>query len=582
LERPPPSVVVTPCADGSLLVESGYKLESPSWLIVDLIEEQAELHPERVYLAERGPDRAWRQLTYADLERQTAAVASWLIAEGVEPGERVMILSENSIAHAVMMFGAFRAGAVAAPVSPAYSLADDLALLHHVAGIAEPTVVFAEDSRRFARALGALQRKIVTVDGGAGTSFARLLQTPRSPGLADRRRRLTAEHPAKILFTSGSTGQPKGVVNTHGNIVAAMQMARQIGEKPDPSRVSRLLDWLPWHHVFGGNVHLHGVLRNAGSLWIDDGRPIPGRVEATIANLREVAPSSFSSVPAAFAILADALEEDDALRKNFFSNLRFMSYGGALLPQDLCDRFQRLAVQERGARIPFSTGWGMTETSGLGISCYWHIERTGMMGLPLPGATLKLLPLEEGRYELRVKGPHVMPGYYQRPDLDEAAFDAEGFFRTGDAVTWADPSEPHAGLRFGGRLAEQFKLLSGTWVQAGLVRLALLNALQPLAREVVIAGADRPFATALVWLDPAGQGREAELAGLLAAYNRSAHGSSREVRRIVVLDDVLSIPLGELTDKRSVNQRRVIERRPHVVEALYAEPPGPGVIVAKG
>jgi feruloyl-CoA synthase len=598
LDRPAPSAVLERRRDGTEIITSGIPYEAPPRLIIDLLADAAASVPERTFLAARGPDRAWQHLTYKAAEAQSTAVAAWMIDHGVAPGDRVLILSENSLAHALISFGALRAGAVVVPVSPTYALADDPTLLLHVARLIEPRLIFADDSRRYGRALATLSgmaEHVVTCDGGAGAAFDRLLETSVGPAVAARRRQITSESPAKILFTSGSTGLPKGAIVTHGSMAAGARMLGQVGEPPNPERPSILLCWLPWHHVFGGNVHVHNTLRLAGTLYIDDGRPLGGRFAATIDNLREISPSAFSSVPAAYAMLADALEQDAALRRKFFANLRALSYGGALLPQDLCDRLQRLAVAETGYRISFGTGWGMTETSGTGISCYWHLERTGMIGLPLPGVTLKLVPIEgegveapgtaQGRFEVRIKGPNVMPGYYRRPDLDAQAFDEEGFFRTGDAAVWGDPERPEVGLRFAGRLAEQFKLQSGSWVQGGHVRQAVLEALRPIARDVVVAGPDRPYLGALVWLDTPMDGAAnsvaAELRRRLRDYNQAAGGSSRQVRRLLIVDDPLSLAAGELTDKRSVNQRRVIERRAATIERLYAEPRAPGVVAVE-
>ena len=596
LDRPPPSVRVEPRRDGTLIVGSGISFAPQPRLVIDLLADAALAHPGRTFLAARGPDRAWRHLTYAEAEARSDAVAAWMIANGIVMGDRVLILSENSLAHAMINFGALRAGAIVVPISPNYALADDPALLLHVARLVEPRLIFADDSRRYGRALATLSgmaEHVVTVDGGAieggtGVPFDHLTATPAGVAVAMRRREITPETPGKILFTSGSTGLPKGAINTHGNMASGARMLGQVAEPPRPERPSVLLCWLPWHHVFGGNVHVHNTLRTAGTLFIDEGRPVPERFGRTIDNLREVSPSGFSSVPAAYVMLADALERDAGLRRGFFANLRSLSYGGALLPQDLCDRLQRLAVAETGYRISFSTGWGMTETSGTGISCYWNIERTGMIGLPLPGTTLKLVPIEAERYEVRIKGPNVLAGYYRRPDLDAQAFDEEGFFRTGDAAAWSDASRPEDGIRFAGRLAEQFKLQTGSWVQGGQVRQAVLEALRPLARDVVVAGPDRPYLGALVWLDGPLDGAgaaaavAAELERGLRRYNDRVDGASRRVRRLIVVDEPLSIAAGELTDKRSVNQRRVLERRAEAVERLYAEPRAPGVVAVEG
>jgi feruloyl-CoA synthase len=580
LNRPPPKIELRRGAEGVTYLSSGYALEEPRGLLIDLLAEQAAAQPEATFLAERGADRAWRRLSYAQALRDSGAVATWLIRQRFGPdGPPVMILSENSIEHALLTFGALRAGAAVVPVSPAYSTDPDLGRLGFAIDLTKPGLVFAQDSVRYAgpfKRATAPGRRLFTA-----TSFAAMLGEVDEEALAARRQQLSGDTVAKILLTSGSTGRPKGVVNSHWNLIAGAVMTGQMSEPPEADRVHTIVDWLPWHHTFGGNAVLNGVLRRGGSLYIDGGRPLPGRFQETLDNLREISPSSYSSVPAAYVMLAEALERDAALRKSFFKNLRALSYGGALLPEPLWQRMQRLAVMELGERLPFGSGWGMTETTATGATVYWNVERSGLIGLPLPGVTMKLVPSGD-RMEMRIKGPHVAPRYYKNEALDAEAFDDEGFFRTGDAVRWTDPARPIEGLVFAGRLAEDFKLLSGTWVQAGQLRAELLDALQPLAAEVVIAAPDRPWLGALLWLGPgaakAPDARKA-LAERLAAFNRARSGSSARIARLLVLTEPPSPSAGEVTDKRSVNQRRVLELRATDVAALYAEPRDPRVIL---
>jgi feruloyl-CoA synthase len=581
LNRPPPCVEVHHESDGTTYVSCGYPFEPPDGLLIDCIGRAAAMRPDVTFLAERGPDRRWRRWTYAQALDDTAAVATWFIRNGFGPdGPPVMILSENSVRHALLMFGALRAGATVVPVSPSYSLDSDLGRLGHALDLIEPGLVYAQDPARYGPALeraAAPRRRLIRGD----VDLARMLRDVDNGAVAARRDEINADTVAKILLTSGSTGQPKGAVNTHGNLIAATQMARQVGEPFDPARVHTVLDWLPWHHTYGGNANLNGVLRVAGTMYIDGGRPLPGRFDETIANLREISPTVFGCVPAAYAMLADALERDTELRRNFFKNLRGLSYGGALLPYALWERMQRLAAAELGERLPFGTGWGMTETTALGASVYWNVERSGLIGLPLPGSTLKLVPSGD-RYEMRIKGPQIMARYHRNPGLNAEAFDDEGFFRTGDAVRWIDGAEPLSGLEFAGRLAEDFKLQSGTWVQAGNLRRDLLESLQPLAAELVIAAPDRPWLGALVWLAPGiAQSADvrAQLAARLEVFNQARKGGSTQVARLLLLKDPPSPSAGEITDKRSINMARVLERRAHDVETLYAEPRGPRVIV---
>ena len=489
-----------------------------------------------------------------------------------------MILSENSIEHALLMLGAMRAGVAVVPVSPTYSFGHDLGRLGYALELTRPALVYAGDSVRFAPALEYVKVRApdtVTIDGN---EFSELLQTVDEAAVAARRAQIVDATIAKILLTSGSTGRPKGVINTHGNIAAAIQMVRLVSEPFDPERVNTIVDWLPWHHAFGGNAQFNGVLSLAGTLYIDTGRPVPGLFEATIENLREISPTGFGCVPAAFGMLAAALEKDAHLRQQFFKNMRALGYGGALLPQPIWERMQKVAVQQIGEQLPFGTGWGMTETTATGVAVYWATARTGLLGLPQPGAALKLVPRGD-RMELRIKGPHIMSGYYRADALNAAAFDEEGYFRTGDAVRWVDPGRPLEGLEFAGRIAEDFKLLSGTWVQASIVRRDLVEALQPFVSDAVICAPDHAWLGALVWLTLPDDARlRSGLAQKLAAFNHARQGSADTVLRLLILKDPPCAEAGEITDKRSINQKRVMERRASDVAQLYADRMEPRIV----
>jgi len=386
------------------------------------------------------------------------------------------------------------------------------------------------------------------------------------------------------MFTSGSTGTAKGVLNTHGNLASAIEMIRMVGEPLDDQRIALSLDWLPWHHTWGGNANLNSVIRVAGSLYIDGGRPVPGRFQETLENLRELSPSSFGNVPAAYPLLLEALERDADLRAKFFKNMRGLGYGGALLPQESFDRLQSVATGQLSERLPFTCGWGMTETTSTGLMVYWNVERAGLLGLPQPGMLAKLVPAGD-RYELRVKGANIMPGYWRNPEATAEAFDEDGFFKTGDAARWVDEGRPEAGIAFAGRLSEEFKLASGTWVRATILRTQLIDALQPYVRDLVIAAPDKPWLGALVWLDETAC-REAggesvwrpALERLLHGFNHRPGGSSTRIRRLLPLAELPNAAAGEITDKRSINTRRVIERRSADVARLYAEPADQAVI----
>jgi feruloyl-CoA synthase len=572
LNRPAPSVEARRDEDGTVYLTCGVPYQPGLSSLIDYLARAAEIRPRTTFLAERDAAGQWRRLTYAAAARDTAAVATWLIHKGFGPDSApVMILSENSIEHALLMLGAMRAGVAVVPVSPTYSFGHDLGRLGYAWDLTQPSLVYAGDSVRFGPALEYVKAKAPGTATIAGNEFTELLQSVDEAAVAARRALINDGTIAKILLTSGSTGRPKGVINTHGNIAASIQMVRLVSEPFDPQRVNTIVDWLPWHHAFGGNAQFNGVLSLAGTLYIDTGRPVPGLFDATIENLREISPTSFGCVPAAFGMLAAALEKDADLRQKFFKNMRALGYGGALLPQPIWERMQRVAVQEIGEQLPFGTGWGMTETTATGVAVYWTTARTGLLGLPQPGAALKLVPSGD-RWELRIKGPHIMSGYYRADALNSAAFDTEGYFKTGDAVRWVDPARPLEGLEFAGRLAEDFKLLSGTWVQASIVRRDLVEALQPFVSDAVICAPDHAWLGALVWLALPDDARlRSGLAQKLAAFNHARQGSADTIAKLLILKDPPSAEAGEITDKRSINQRLVMERRASDVVLLYAD-----------
>jgi feruloyl-CoA synthase len=577
LDRPSPRIEVRDSKEGVVYLSCGIAYEPGLPTLIEYLERAKNLRPQSTFLAERNRERAWDRLTYLDAWQRTGAIATWLIRNGFGPDRPgVMILSENSIEHALLTFGALRAGAAVIPVSPTYSFGSDLDRLDHALKLIEPGLVYAKDAR-YAKALDFCRspdRRTLTSE-----QFGELLREVDEQALAERRQQITSETIAKLLLTSGSTGRPKAVVNTHGNLAAGVQMIRLVSEPYREDLVHTIVDWLPWHHTYGGNSQVNGIVAVAGTMYIDEGRPMPAQFATTIENLREISPTGFGSVPGVYPLLAEALERDADLRHKFFKNLRWMSYGGALLPQPLWDRMQKLAVQELGERLPFGTGWGMTETSATGVAVYWNTTRTGLVGLPQPGVTLKLVPVGD-RMELRIKGPQVMARYYRAEELNAEAFDDEGYFRTGDAVRWVNAQQPLEGLEYSGRIAEDFKLLSGTWVQASILRRDLVAALAPLVADAVITAPNRPFLGALVWLNGRGDddATRAMLARKLAAFNSARQGSASTIARVLVLKTPPSLEAGEVTDKRSINQRCALERRADDVAVLYAEPLNPAVI----
>jgi feruloyl-CoA synthase len=475
-----------------------------------------------------------------------------------------------------------------APVSPSYSLlAKDHAKLRHCLGLLTPGLVFANDRARFAEAIAAAVPAATEVlDAEA---VARLAETAPTAAVERAAASVDPDAPAKILFTSGSTGQPKGVINTQRMLCSNQRMLLEafpfMGEEPPV-----LLDWLPWHHTFGGNHNIGLVLYNGGTLYMDDGRPVPGGFAESLRNLREIATSIHFNVPRGFEEVLRHLQQDAELRRVFFSRLRMMFYSAAGLPQHVWDELDRMAMIERGERIPMITGLGATETAPFALCVREEFSESGAVGLPVPGLELKLAPVGD-KMEARVRGPSVTPGYWRNQAATKTAFDEEGWYRLGDALVPLDPADLHKGFRFDGRIAEDFKLSTGTWVSVGPLRAKLIAALAPYVKDVVLAAPDRDGLAAILIPEPEAVARivppgadaalhpglRAELAAKLAALARDAPGSSQRVLRASLLTAPLSLDAGEITDKGSLNQRAVLARRAALVEELYADPPPPHV-----
>jgi len=557
-------------ADGTMLLRSPQPLGQSARAIGEWLVRWAHIAPQRVFLAERS-GAAWRKVTYAEALDQARRIGQALIERGLDQAKPVAILSDNSIDHALLALGAMHVGVPVAPVSPAYSLmSKDFAKLKGIFELLEPGLVWTADAAKFAPALAAV--------GAKATPLAELLDKDSTSRVDEAFAKIGAKTIAKILFTSGSTGTPKGVINTHGMLTANQQMLAQ-GWPFVEDRPPVVVDWLPWNHTFGGNHNFNLVLRNGGTLYIDGGKPAPGLVEITAQNLKEIAPTMYFNVPRGFDLLLAHLERDEALRRNFFSNLDVLFYAAAALPQNLWVRIEKLAMEAKGGKLAMLSAWGSTETSPLATQVHFHIERAGVIGLPVAGCGLKLVP-NAGKYEVRVKGPHVTPGYYRREDLTRGAFDEEGYYRIGDAVKLAEPNDPAKGIVFDGRVAEDFKLASGTWVHVGSLRTRLIAAGDPLIQDAVITGHDRNEIGALVFLNPAAAKElapEALRAKLGQALRRLAAetgaGSSTHPARLLVMSEPPSIDANEITDKGYINQRAVLERRAAAVEQLYAGAP---------
>jgi feruloyl-CoA synthase len=602
---PARDIAVERRADGTVLMRSRLPLAPCPDTIPSLLRRWGIEAPDRTWLAQRrGVARAWHRLSYGEALAGVDAVSQALIDLGLGPERPVMILSGNSIEHALLTMAAMQVGAPAAPVSPAYSLVSrDHAKLRHVFELVRPGLVMVQDGPPFERALEALDLTGVSLvhveraPGGAPSiAWGTLVGTPVTEAVAARLATVGPDTVGKLLFTSGSTGMPKAVPNTQRMMCANLAMYLQCRPRDPADPPPQLLDWLPWNHTMGGNALFHPVLADGGTLHIDDGRPVPGQFDETVRNLREIAPTYMSNVPAAWAMLAAALEADEGLAARFFSRLRLMGYGGATLPDDLYARLQALAIRHTGQRIVMVTGWGCTETAPTATSTYWNTERVGLIGLPYPGVELKMVPVG-GKYELRVRGPIVMKGYHRQPELTAAAFDEEGFYRIGDAGTFVDPDDPAEGLVFAGRVVEDFKLASGTFVHVGTLRVAAIAAASPVVQDALVTGQDRPYAGLLAWPNLAacraltGQPEAsvealvghpvviAQLRDGLRTMNAAAGGSSGRILRTMLMTEPPSVDGNEMTDKGYVNQRAGLERRAALVDRLYAEPPGEGVVV---
>ena len=599
----PPAVTVERRQDGSLILRSPRPLREHPTDFGCLLFHWAARIPEQTFLAERDAHGGWRRLSYAAAARAASAVAQALIDRGLDQSRTVMVLSGNGIDHALMMLGAALAGVPFCPVSPAYSLVSaDYGRLEHIYRMIDPALVYVDSFETFRPALEALGPAGAELvcssalpEGVAGTPFADLVATVPTAQVRSRAESKSPAHVAKILFTSGSTAQPKGVVNTYGMLASNQQMLRQCWRFLEHT-APVLLDWLPWHHTFGGNHNFNMVLRNGGTLFVDDGRPTAALIERTVANLREVSPNMYFSVPAGYAMLLPYLEKDDELARSFLRELRFIFNAAAALSQDIWDRLAHLSIAHLGRRIPLTSGWGSTETAPLATTAHFPVDRADVIGLPVAGVEVKLAPVA-AKLELRVRGPNVTPGYYKAPDLTAKAFDDEGFYRTGDAGRLLDPEAPEKGLVFDGRLAENFKLGTGTWVHVGVLRTAVLAACAPVLQDLVICGEDRNQVGILAWpnvsacrdlvgrdgaADPVSLARDPEVLEAvrkgIRAHNRTHPGASTRIARVHLMAEPPSIDANEITDKGYINQRAVLDRRVGLVHGLFADPLGPDVI----
>jgi feruloyl-CoA synthase len=574
--------------DGTLVLSSPLELGKCDWRITDFLPSWANSVPDRIFLAQRNAKGGWDEITYSEAWLQVQAVGQSLMDMGAKPADKLAILSGNSIENAVISFAAMSIGVILAPISPNYTLMPGgLARLKDIAEALRPNFVFVQSGRDYSagRSIPELAAATwISVDGAPDTvPFGALTSRTGSEGFADASRAVSCDAVAKILFTSGSTGFPKGVLNTHRMMASSLQMGSLLVSPPDaPVQV----EWLPWHHTMGSNVILHGILKNGGTLYIDDGRPLPQLFHKTVANLREISPTAMFNVPAGYNLLCDAIENDLDLGASVFKRMDRLSYAGAAISQGTLEKLYRLTSSITGRRIPVMSGYGTTETAPTISTTHWATDQPGEIGLPAPGLQLKLIPVSD-TYEARVKGPNVTPGYLGRPDLTEKAFDEEGFYRIGDTVSFLDPQKPELGLRFTGRISENFKLANGTWVSIGNMRAAILAATCGALLDIVIAGENRESCALLCWLNPTEAARISKTPGSdltcdllvvqflknrLQEYHETV-GSSERIYSFALLKDPPSLAAGEITDKAYVNQRAVLKNRSEQVERLYCSEP---------
>lgn len=584
--------------DGTVLIRQTAEL--PAWprCMTERFMHWANVAPDRLWMAERGADGAWVRMTYGQGAQAIRAIGSALLQQGLSVDRPLLILSGNSLSHALMALGAQHVGIPSAALSPAYALSgEDRGKLSQVVAQLTPGMVFADHAARFLPAIEAVLSPDVALVSQTGRSDTRtslsydsLLATTPTPEADAAHASVGPETVAKFLFTSGTTGSPKAVIQTQAMLCSNQVMIADayafLSQEPPV-----LVDWAPWNHTASGNKVFNMAIFHGGTYYIDDGRPTPNDIGRTIRTLREIAPTWYFNVPVGYQFLLDAMETDEALADTFFSRLRMLMYAGAGMSQPVWDRLAAVAARKVVGGVPIVSGLGATETGPFALYYSDKKDRPGNIGVPALGVTLKLVP-QEGKLEARLKSPSITPGYWRNPALTAAAFDEEGYYKLGDALRYAVPDEPAAGFIFDGRLAENFKLATGTWVAVGALRAALVNAMGGLISDAVIAGEEKDDLRALLvpnWIalrELAGGAEDvlahpavqATLAERLSAHARAATGSATRVVAALILEEPLSFDRGEVTDKGSVNQRAVLRERADLAVSLWTG--GPHVILA--
>ena len=597
----PRDIAIERRSDGTVLLSSRIPLVPGASSLSACLRQQSETRPNAPWIAERSGE-GWRSITFGEARRQVDSLAQALLDLRVPAGKSLVIFSANSIEHAMITFAALLVGIPVAPLTAAYALQASAAKqLEERLEIVEPGVLFVQNGRQYAAALDRLDPALPVIsvdDHRAGDlHYADLVATVPGTAVDTAFDRIDPDAPARYMFTSGSSGAPKAVIQTQRNVIVAVSSNLtaygQIGRDG-----IRRLDWMPWSHVTGAAV-LAATLISGGTFFIDDGRPMGDDFARTLANLRHVSPTNYFSMPAGYIMLADALEQDRDLAQCFFARLLTMGYGGARLPDDVARRMQALAIEHTGYKIPFVCGYGSTETGPGGALVYWPTDRVGMIGLPQPGFEMKLVPLDGERYEVRVRSAAVTPGYLREPEKTAAMLDDEGYFSMGDAAAFVSPDDPLQGLAFAGRMSDEFKLVTGTFVRTGELQELVLTA-ATLLLQVVLCGEGEAFVTMLAWLNlraarelagrpdatPQELNRDDKVVravkAVIAGYNLENNTSSRKIMRFSLQDSPPNAEAGELADKGSIRAGAVRRLRADQVRDLYRDPPPPHVHLIDG
>jgi feruloyl-CoA synthase len=568
------------------------KLQAFPNKITDRLLHWATIKPNHTFLG-RKVNGEWQTFSYLQTLQKVNSVAQYLLDLDFKVNETIVILSENSLEHALLALAALHIGIPYSPISPPYSLvSDDFGKLKHCLELMTPKVIFAKNGKTYQKALKLSKTLfpnvvIITVDDEFGNNFQNILNTKPTLAVAIAASKVKAETVAKVLFTSGSTGLPKGVINTHGMWCANLQQITQVLPFMH-QKAPVFIDWLPWNHTFGGNHNFGLAIYNGGTIFIDDGKPTPKGIEETIQNLREISPTAYFNVPKGFEMLIPHLEKEPALRENFFKNLNIIFYAGASLAQPIWNRLEELAIETIGVKIPIITGLGCTESGPSAMFANWGGAFSGLLGVPVAGMEVKLVP-DGDKLEARYKAPNVTKGYWRNLEETEKAFDEDGYYKTGDAVKFLDENNPDKGLIFDGRIAEDFKLSSGTWVNVGVLKARVISTASPIIQDVVLTGLDKDFIGAILFLNADACRKLANISNettnreaflheniqnfieeWLIAFNKTATGSSTVIKKYIIALDHPSIDLGEITDKGSLNQRAVLKHRVELVDSIYS------------